>query len=79
MRKEESLKILAKKAREEQSGVRPLQLATEGEEAERDRLRADRARFGYTSSSFNECCKLLKFNLLYALAREYFLMAIDLI
>uniref|UniRef100_A0A6A7G2F8 Puff-specific protein Bx42-like n=2 Tax=Hirondellea gigas TaxID=1518452 RepID=A0A6A7G2F8_9CRUS len=47
VRKEESLKMLAKKAREEQSGLRPIPAAAgggDGEEAERNRLRVDRAR-----------------------------------
>ncbi|KAF2359393.1 SKI-interacting protein SKIP SNW domain [Trinorchestia longiramus] len=43
VRKEESLKMLAKKAREGQSGLRPVP-SGDGEEAERDRLRAERAK-----------------------------------
>ena len=44
VRKEESLKMLAKKAREEQMGARPMGGPSDGAEAERDRVRADRAR-----------------------------------
>ena len=41
-RKEESLQNLAKKAREEQQGLRPAPTGGEGEEAQRNVLRADR-------------------------------------
>ena len=44
VRQEVSLKNLAKKAREEQSGVRPMAAPADSEEADRDKLRADRAR-----------------------------------
>ena len=44
VRKEESLKVLAKKAREEHAGLRPATAGADDAEKEREKLRLDRAR-----------------------------------
>ncbi|XP_068234705.1 puff-specific protein Bx42 [Palaemon carinicauda] len=44
VRKEESLKVLAKKAREEHAGLRPTTAGADDAEKEREKLRLDRAR-----------------------------------
>jgi len=54
VRKEESLKNLAKKAREEQHGIRQPTGPVDSEEAQRDQLRAERARERKRENAINE-------------------------